>query len=44
MYSLDMRHYTGGTVSEFIEKTRPDYVVCLRDYEALLSTDYNGGI
>jgi hypothetical protein len=44
MYSLDMRHYTGGTVSEFIEETRPDYVICLRDYEALLSTEYNGGV
>jgi hypothetical protein len=44
MYSLDMRHYTGGTVSEFIEQIQPDYVICLRDYEALLSTEYNGGI
>lgn len=43
MYSIDLRHYTDSTLSEFIEETKPDYVFCLRDYEALLSTECNGG-
>ena len=43
MYSIDLRHYTDSTLSEFIEETKPDYVFCLRDYEALLSTESNGG-
>ena len=42
MYSVDLRHYS-GTISDYILAHAPDYVLCIRDYEALLSTDYNGG-
>jgi len=42
MYSLDMRYYTDSTLGEFISEHKPDIVVCIRDYEALISTDYNG--
>lgn len=43
MYSLDLRHYKGGTICDFIKKYKPDYVICVRDYEALIDTDANGG-
>ena len=43
MHSLDFRYYRGGmSLGEYIETCRPDYVVCIRDYEALLSPDFNG--
>ena len=42
MYSLDLRHYS-GTVSDYITGHEPDYVICIRSYESLLSTYYNGG-
>ena len=42
MYSLDLRHYR-GTVSDYILEHEPDYVICVRSYESLLSTTYNGG-
>ena len=42
MYSLDFRHYQDMTLGEYIETYRPDYVVCIRDYEALLSPECNG--
>jgi len=42
MYSLDFRYYDDMTLDEFIEKYRPDVVVCIRDYEAILSTTGNG--
>lgn len=44
MYSIDLRHYTEQTLSEFIQETQPDYVVCLRDYSAMLVAEGNGGI
>ncbi|MGI6205852.1 MAG: alginate O-acetyltransferase AlgX-related protein [Anaerovoracaceae bacterium] len=43
MYTIDMRYYDKSTVSEFIEKYKPDYVICIRDYEALLDATANGG-
>ncbi len=42
MYSVDLRYYEEKSLTELIEETRPDYVFCIRDYEALLSTDGNG--
>lgn len=42
MYSIDMRHYRETTLGEFISEYKPDIVVCIRDYEALLSVDSNG--
>lgn len=43
MYTIDMRYYEKGTVSEFIRKYKPDYVICLRDYSSLLDSSANGG-
>ena len=43
MHSLDYRNYSGSlSLREYIELYHPDYVVCIRDYEALLSQDGNG--
>ncbi len=42
MRSLDMRHYTERTLGEYIRDYRPELVICVRDYEALLSTSGNG--
>lgn len=43
MDSLDLRYPQEGTLTDYILKTQPDYVICLRDYSVLLSTDGNGG-
>lgn len=43
MYSLDLRVYDEGTLTDFIKKYGPDYVVCLRDYESLTDCGGNGG-
>ncbi len=42
MYSFDFRHYTEKTLDELIEELRPDAVICIRDYEALIRTEGNG--
>ncbi len=42
MWSVDYRHYKGLGVDAFIEKHKPDIVVCIRDYEAMLTSDANG--
>jgi hypothetical protein len=42
MHSLDLRHYSDMTLGEYIEQFKPDYVVCIRDYEQIISTDNNG--
>ena len=42
MYSVDFRHYDEKTVDEIILEYKPDYVFCLRDYEALLNLSANG--
>ena len=42
MYSIDMRYYDKMTIDEFIEATKPDIVLCVRDYAALLDTAANG--
>ena len=43
MYTLDMRYYSNSTVSDFTKKYGPEYVICVRDYESLTSTEANGG-
>lgn len=42
MRSIDLRHYKERTLAEYIQLYQPDIVVGIRDYEALLSTDFNG--
>ena len=42
MRSIDLRHYKDRTLADYIQTYQPDIVVGIRDYEALLSTDFNG--
>lgn len=42
MDSLDLRHYTEMSLTDYIRETRPDYVVFLRDYGALTVLSGNG--
>lgn len=42
MYSIDMRHYKASSLGEFISTYQPDIVVCIRDYQALLTPTDNG--
>ena len=42
MRSLDLRYYSEMPLSEYIAAYQPDYVVCIRDYEQLASSDFNG--
>ena len=43
MHSIDLRNYSGErSLGEYIQQFQPDYVVCIRDYESLLSQDGNG--
>ena len=42
MRSLDLRHYNKMKLSQYIDKYKPDIVICIRDYESLLSFDGNG--
>ena len=42
MESVDMRYYTEKTLDEVIDELRPDYVVCIRDYQSLLDCENNG--
>lgn len=42
MMSLDLRHYTEKTLEQVITEFEPDVVICVRDYEALLSPYANG--
>ncbi len=43
MHSLDLRHWKDGTLEDYIAQVRPDIVICVRDYEALLALSNNGG-
>ena len=43
MYSIDLRHYADLTLREYLEKYRPDYVVCIRDYAQMTNPTFNGG-
>ena len=42
MRSIDLRHYKDMPLADYIQTYQPDIVVGIRDYEALLSTDFNG--
>jgi len=42
MYTLDFRHYSQTSLDDFINEYKPDIVVCIRDYEALLLGTGNG--
>ena len=44
MRSLDMRYYKECTILEYIEKYKPEFVICMRDDTAYLSFDGNGNI
>ena len=40
--SVDLRHYTVQSLSDYIAAYQPDVVLCVRDYQALLSREFNG--
>ena len=42
MTSIDFRGYDGMTLEEYIAEYKPDFVICIRDYSALLTLDGNG--
>ncbi len=42
--SIDLRGYTDKTLLSYVEEHRPQVVVCVRDYEQLLSLFGNGNI
>lgn len=42
--SIDLRHYTAQSLSDYIDAYRPDVVLCVRDYQSLLSREYNGNL
>ena len=44
MRSVDLRHYKAQSISDYIAAYQPDVVICIRDYEALLSRSDNGGL
>ena len=43
-YSIDLRGYTDMTLLSYVEARRTQVVVCVRDYEQLLSLFGNGNI
>ncbi len=43
MHSLDLRHYHKKSLEDYIREFRPEIVVCIRDYEAMLVQAGNGG-
>lgn len=42
MRSIDLRHYREMPLSAYIAEYQPDYVIYIRDYEQLSTTDGNG--
>lgn len=42
--SIDLRHYTAQSLSDYIATYKPDVVLCIRDYQSLLSREYNGNL
>lgn len=42
LWSLDLRTYDQMTLDQFIREKQPDIVLCMRDYDCLLSTEGNG--
>lgn len=43
LYALDLRCYRDEPLLDWLDRERPEVVVCIRDYEALLATGGNGG-
>ena len=41
-YSIDFRHYKDMSLEDFMREIKPDIVVCIRDYEAILAPQDNG--
>lgn len=44
MRSLDFRHYHQKSLEAYLQEYQPDIVICVRDYESMLSFDGNGKI
>lgn len=44
MTSIDLRHYDEMTLAEYIEIHKPDIVICIRDYEDLITPYQNGDV
>ena len=44
LHSIDLRHYTAQSLSDYIAVYKPDVVLCIRDYQSLLSREYNGNL
>lgn len=42
--SIDLRHYSAMSLTEYIEEYRPDVVICVRDDTVYLSTGGNGAV
>ena len=42
--SLDLRHYTGMALTEYVRLYRPEIVVCLRDDANYLTETGNGDV
>ena len=42
MYTYDFRHYAEKSIEDLILEYKPDIVICVRDYEALLLETGNG--
>ena len=42
--SIDLRHDTAQSLSDHIATYKPDVVLCIRDYQSLLSREYNGNL
>lgn len=42
--TLDLRYYKDKSLVDYIKEYQPDFVICVRDYESLLSLDGNGKI
>lgn len=42
MRSIDLRHYREMSLADYIRLHQPDVVICIRDYEVLLSSAFNG--
>ena len=40
--SVDLRHYTVQSLSDYIAAYQPDVVLCVRDYQRLLLREFNG--
>ncbi len=43
MHALDLRHYRDSSLEDYIRELQPEVVICIRDYDALLSIPDNGG-